>query len=99
VGSYVPVFRGKPVEIAAPPIETEHAGTLQPGDGAGGCMARPNPLYYRAVMAWRGFSQRESPASIVCCLHGLTGDPADQYFSEGLTDEITDSLARIKTCG
>ena len=46
----------------------------------------------------RGFSQRESPASIaVLPFTDLTGDPADQYFSDGLTDEITDSLARIKT--
>ena len=100
VGSYVPVFRRKPVEIDTAPIETEHAGDAP-------ARRRRGWVYYAAagilcitgaVIAWRGFSQRESLASIVVLpFTDLTGDPADQYFSEGLTDEITDSLARIKT--
>jgi TolB-like protein len=99
VGSYVPVFRRKPVEIAAPPIETEHAGHAPTRRRRGWVYAAAGILCIAgAVIAWRGFSQRESPASIVVLpFTDLTGDPADQYFSEGLTDEITDSLARIKT--
>jgi serine/threonine-protein kinase len=99
VGGYVPVFRRKPVEIAAPPIETEHAGDAPARRRRGWVYAAAGILCITgAVIAWRGFSQRESPASIVVLpFTDLTGDPADQYFSEGLTDEITDSLSRIKT--
>ena len=50
------------------------------------------------VRAWRVFSVHESSASIaVLPFTNLTTDPANQYFSDGLTDEITDSLARSKT--
>ena len=99
VGSYVPVFRRKPVEIDTAPIETEHAGDAPARRRRGWVYAAAGILCITgAVIAWRGFSQRESLASIVVLpFTDLTGDPADQYFSEGLTDEITDSLARIKT--
>ncbi|HEY3936499.1 MAG TPA: hypothetical protein VGL97_03675 [Bryobacteraceae bacterium] len=50
------------------------------------------------VLAWRVFSVHESSTSIaVLPFTNLTADPANQYFSDGLTDEITDSLARLKT--
>jgi TolB-like protein/Tfp pilus assembly protein PilF len=54
-----------------------------------------------AGLGWRfGVRPRvsESPPSIaVLPFANLTADPANQYFSDGLTDEITDSLARLKT--
>jgi hypothetical protein len=99
VGSYVPVFRRKPVEIAAPPIETEDAGKAAARGRRGWVYAAAGVLCIGvAVITWRGFSQRELPVSIVVLpFTNLTADPANQYFSDGLTDEITDSLARIKT--
>jgi serine/threonine-protein kinase len=99
VGSYVPVFRSKPVEIESAPVVTTPvaAPTVQ----------RRLPWMYAvagilcitiAGLAWRAFSPRESPPSIaVLPFANLTADPANQYFSDGLTDEITDSLARLKT--
>jgi TolB-like protein len=84
VGGYVPVFRRKPVETAT----RRWRGWVYAAAGVL-CMAG-------AVMAWRGFAQRESPVSIVVLpFTDLSADPANQYFSDGLTDEITDSLARI----
>jgi serine/threonine protein kinase len=54
-----------------------------------------------AVVGWLVFEKRaaspQAPVSIaVLPFENLSGDPANQYFSEGLTDEITDSLARVK---
>jgi serine/threonine protein kinase/TolB-like protein/Flp pilus assembly protein TadD len=37
------------------------------------------------------------PSIAVLPFIDLSADPADKYFSDGLTDEITDSLARMKT--
>ena len=103
VGSYVPVFRSKPVEIESAPVETPPIGTAS----AAQPVRRRRPWVYAAAgilciavagVAWRAFSPRESPPSIaVLPFANLTADPANQYFSDGLTDEITDSLARLKT--
>jgi len=39
---------------------------------------------------------KSEPASVaVLAFRNLTGDPANQYFSDGLTDEITDSLSHL----
>jgi eukaryotic-like serine/threonine-protein kinase len=52
------------------------------------------------AFAWVVFKRStaaEPPLSIaVLPFANLSGDPANQYFSEGLTDEITDSLARVQ---
>ncbi len=99
VGAYVPVFRRKSVEVETAPMEApavEHAPVLRrsvwPYAAAGIlCIAA-------AVIAWRAVSHHESPTSIaVLPFTDLTADAANQYFADGLTDEITDSLARIKT--
>jgi TolB-like protein/cytochrome c-type biogenesis protein CcmH/NrfG len=99
VGSYVPVFRRKPVEIDTPPIETGHAGHAPTRRRRVWVYAAAGILCIAiAVIAWRAFTQRKLPASIVVLpFMNLTAGPANQYFSDGLTDEITDSLARIKT--
>ena len=103
VGSYVPVFRRKPLEIESAP-----AVTLTPAAPADRGLARPRRAWPYVVAAgalcialagaaWRIQAYRESPPSIaVLPFANLTADPANQYFSDGLTDEITDSLARIK---
>ncbi len=55
-----------------------------------------------AAGAYLGWPTRVPPpaetASIaVLPFVNFSGDPANEYFSDGLTDEITDELARIKT--
>ncbi len=50
-----------------------------------------------AIVAWRAFSPPEAVSIAVLPFTNLTADPANQYFSDGLTDEITDSLGHFKT--
>ncbi len=48
-------------------------------------------------VAWRAAGQRVTLSSIaVLPFVNLTAEPANQYFADGLTDEITDSLSRLK---
>jgi TolB-like protein/Flp pilus assembly protein TadD len=98
VGSYVPEFRRMTGGAKAAVVEPRPAGPapvrglrVWPYAAAGIlCLAA-------AVIAWRAVSRHESPASIaVLPFANLTADPANQYFSDGLTDEITDSLSRFK---
>lgn len=50
-----------------------------------------------AILAWRIFPRRAaSPSVAVLPFTDLSADQANRYFSDGLTDEITDSLARVK---
>jgi serine/threonine-protein kinase len=110
VGSYVPLFRRKSVEIGTAPTETAPIETppveTQLVEHA---PARRSRMRWYAAAAgilciavgaatWRTVSHREPSTSIaVLPFVNLTADPANQYFSDGLTDEITDSLARLKT--
>jgi TolB-like protein len=99
VGTYVPVFRRKPVEIGSariePPVVEQVPTSRAPRVWL---LAAAGILCVAGVaIAWRSFAPRESGPSIaVLPFTNLTGDPANQYFSDGLTDEITDSLARVK---
>jgi adenylate cyclase len=98
VGTYVPVFRRKPAEIETPPILIPAPEPIP--------AARSRAWFYAAagfvcltgaVIAWRNvFPHPSAPSVAVLPFVNLTSDPADQYFSDGLTDEITDSLARVK---
>lgn len=99
VGSYVPLFRRKAVDVATGPPEAPPVGPLPVRKwriwpfGAAGilCVAA-------AIATWLAVSHRDSPISIaVLPFANLTADPANRYFADGLTDEITDSLARLKT--
>jgi len=97
VGTYVPVFRRKLAEIEPAPSQSP-APEKAPA-------ARSRVWYYAAagilclagVIAWRSLSSyRSAPSVAVLPFVNLTPDPANQYFSDGLTDEITDALARVK---
>ena len=53
-----------------------------------------------AIIGWR-FAVRTAASQTSATLAvlpftNLSADPADQYFSDGLTDEVRDSLARLK---
>jgi TolB-like protein len=49
------------------------------------------------AIAWRMSSRRDvSPSIAVLPFANLAKDSADEYFSDGLTDEVTDSLARLR---
>jgi TolB-like protein/tetratricopeptide (TPR) repeat protein len=98
VGTYVPVFRRKPVEIEPAPIQTLAPEQVPVARSRAWLYATAGILFVAgAFIAWRGFSSRQSAPSIaVLPFANLSADPANQYFSDGLTDEITDSLARVK---
>jgi serine/threonine-protein kinase len=88
VGSYVPIFHSAP----APPAARTRWGKRS--------LLPVAAILTIAVVAlgWRAFPHREATPSIaVLPFTNLSPDPAGQYFSDGLTDEITDSLARLKT--
>jgi adenylate cyclase len=50
-----------------------------------------------AVLAWREWAHAPPPSIAVLPFTNLGANPANEYFSDGLTDEITDGLARLKT--
>jgi serine/threonine-protein kinase len=99
VGSYVPLFRRKAVEIATAPAEAPTVGPLPVRKWRLWPYAAPGILCVAAaITTWLAVSHRDSPTSIaVLPFANLTADPANRYFADGLTDEITDSLARLKT--
>jgi len=99
VGTYVPAFRWlPPAEIEPAPVQSPVPEQVPP--------VRSRAWYYvaagflclaGAVAAWRTFlSHPPAPSVAVLPFVNLTPDPANQYFADGLTDEITDALARVK---
>jgi TolB-like protein/Tfp pilus assembly protein PilF len=98
VGTYVPVFRRKPAEIETAPIPSPAPEQIPAARSRFWLYAAAGFVCLTgAVIAWRNFLPNASPPSIaVLPFVNLTPDPANQYFSDGLTDEITDSLARVK---
>ncbi len=102
VGSYVPVFRRAPVELGTSPAPPE------PLSAVPAPVRRARILPYAAtglvlavaaaILVWRGVPHGQPPLSIaVLPFANLTADPANQYFADGLTEEITDYLTRFKT--
>jgi len=97
VGAYVPAFRQRTDEIETAPIPRVEQPPVRrrlrwPYALAGIlCVAL-------ATVVWRSLPHPEAPLAIVVLpFTNLSTDPTGQYFSDGLTDEITDSLARFKT--
>jgi TolB-like protein/Flp pilus assembly protein TadD len=87
VGSYVPVFQ----RISSEPIIPANRQRIW-------TVAIAAVLSLFALIAWRAIPQRESTPSIaVLPFANLSADPSNQYFADGLTDEITDSLAGLKS--
>lgn len=101
LGSYVPLFRNhdavEAAPVEAPAIKNVPVRKRRVGFYAAGVLAAVLCVA-GAGLAWRIFSVHQLSTSIaVLPFTNLTADPANQYFSDGLTDEITDSLTRFKT--
>jgi len=78
-----------PVKIEIPKgtyVPTFHKlGTSGPGTG------KPSPEWGRA-----GPTEPYGPSVAVMPLVNLTGDPGQEYFADGLTEELTQELARFQ---
>ncbi len=55
-------------------------------------------VFFSSVRAWRGYSGGSRIRSLaVLPLENLSGDPSQEYFADGMTEELTTSLAKIKS--
>jgi TolB-like protein/Tfp pilus assembly protein PilF len=103
VGTYVPVFRRSMGEVETP----ESAISDVPIPNIEPLPVRLRQLWPYAAAAicciaitlgaWRAVHPPAVFSVAVLPFTNLSGDPADQYFVDGLTDEVTDSLVRLKT--
>jgi TolB-like protein/tetratricopeptide (TPR) repeat protein len=90
VGTYVPVFQ----RVGEIPVPREPAPA--PARAWWPSAAFAMVLLSATAVAWR-VTNPPAPVSIaVLPFTNLSGDPADQYFVDGLSDGVTDSLARLK---
>jgi serine/threonine-protein kinase len=91
--------RTAPVEI---PLETvQPVVSLPPARSRGfwiglGALAMA-VLTGAGVLAWRASGPAPQPSIAVLPFSNLGANPAYEYFSDGLTDEITEGLARLNT--
>jgi len=92
-GAYAARFEGvAPALVASSPSTSRGFKTAAPGVG----------LIILAIAAALWLWARDRPVSglqpsiAVLPFVNLSGDRADEYFTDGLTDEITDALARTK---
>jgi TolB-like protein/DNA-binding winged helix-turn-helix (wHTH) protein/Flp pilus assembly protein TadD len=55
-------------------------------------------VFFSSVRAWRGYSGGSRIRSLaVLPLENLSGDPSQEYFADGMTEELTTNLAKIKS--
>ena len=63
-----------------------------------GVAAEAAVLAVLAFQAWRDHTARERFRSIaVLPLDNMSGDPAQEFFADGMTDELITNLAKIKS--
>jgi len=106
VGSYVPVFLRKPEVVESAPAQTQPAEAHSAAPAPAPVKTRRIWQYCAAAillsaaagfLTWRAVARHDPPSIVVLPFTDSSADPSSQYFSDGLTDEITDSLARLKT--
>jgi TolB-like protein len=91
VGTYVPVFQR--IGQVSPLMELAPASRRRWWMYAAAAVV----TIAAAVAGWR-MTHRPAPLSIaVLPFTNLSGDPVDQYFTDGMTDEVNDSLARLRS--
>jgi TolB-like protein len=84
-GGYTPLFRRRPVERQAPKSIPR-----------GPAVAAGLLLVVALIGSWWWFHRDRQPVTIaVLPLENLTKDPGNDYFADGLTDEIIRNLAMI----
>jgi TolB-like protein/tetratricopeptide (TPR) repeat protein len=105
-GGYVARFERHPVgaaavEAPAAPVIVEAVQAQRPqGRQSPNWLLRSGVLVAgAAAVLYVILALRPAPESSIAVLPfaNLSADPANQYFSDGLTDEITDALSRLKT--
>jgi TolB-like protein/Flp pilus assembly protein TadD len=97
-GGYVGRFEQRPPSVeplAAPSLTVPVSRRVHPALVVSACI-------FVGVALLSGFfvlksSHDATPSIAVLPFANLSSDPANQYFADGLTDEITDALSRLKT--
>jgi serine/threonine-protein kinase len=108
VGTYVPVFHRVPGAVPAaeealpPPAAVPRMPAAVPRMprrtwlwSAAGLLAIAGLA--GALQFFRTFSAGHAPSIVVLPFTSLSADPSKEYFADGLTDEITGQLVRIKS--
>ena len=95
-GSYVPVFdpplaREQAPRAPWPARQTSRAALIGATLGVLAVLAA-------AVLMWRHFAKPpEIQSAMVLPFENLTGDPHNDYLADGVTEQLTDSLAQVST--
>jgi serine/threonine-protein kinase len=84
-----------PLETIGPVVSPPPARS--PGIWIGLAALAAAVLTAAGVVAWRASGPAPQPSIAVLPFINAGGDPANEYFSDGLTDEITEGLARFNT--
>jgi TolB-like protein/tetratricopeptide (TPR) repeat protein len=92
-GSYLPVFIERKTEAVkpAPPARRSRAVVL------GFLLAASVAATAATIVTWRvqSSSRRNIQSVVVLPFENLTGDPRNEYLADGVTEQLTDSLAHI----
>jgi hypothetical protein len=89
-------------EVPSPPFRPEAAPTISsPPVRAGRWFLLGLGLAALILIAYAAvhFRQSRIQSIAVLPLANLSGDPAQEYFSDGLTDELIGEISRIRSCG
>jgi len=95
-GGYVPAFRllTAPAPEKAAPARDRRSWKKWSVAGALALVAAAIAL--GAIFKWRGPRPVQTRSLVVLPFLNLSGDATEEYFSDGLTEEITNALARLE---
>src|SRR3954447_4566739 len=83
----VRVFRISPDTLALPAPAVPALGTLSRNAGEGGPSAKR--------LVGEGLKLPEKPSLVVLPFQNMSGDPEQEYFADGMVEEITTAIARL----